>query len=426
MTEFQAGFGRVDITPAVGCRLIGYGNRAGGSVGIHDSLLARAMVIESAGQRWALVSCELCSLSAATVQKSRTAVERRTGIAPEHLFLAATHTHSGPHDRDTGSWERPLDELIADAVQEAVGYLRPAHIASGYGMLYGYSINRRWIDRPVDPGLAVIRIDDSTGKPLGLLANFACHAVVMGSDNLHISADWPGYACARLEAELGSDTTCLFFQGGAGNINPLVAGVRQHLRGVQPVTSIGNISTYYGSNDHGHIYNIGDRRGGTFDEVAELGNAFVVEAMHVYRGLQPTPPGRAPWSKQIVVQAVRGPEEPPPGPSSRSPTVTDYEELLAAGIPAEIMLFGLGDVLLVGQPGEVFAETALKLRIWLRTLGYATPILVSYANGWLSYLPEPADFPEGGYEVSRAYGMGTSRYFQKRVREALERVIGPM
>jgi hypothetical protein len=59
----------------------------------------------------------------------------------------------------------------------------------------------------------------------------------------------------------------------------------------------------------------------------------------------------------------------------------------------------------------------------LRAMQYQTPMLVSYANGWFSYLPEPEDFPEGGYEIDRAYGMGVSRYFQPRVRAAIEPIV---
>ncbi|MBX3010258.1 MAG: neutral/alkaline non-lysosomal ceramidase N-terminal domain-containing protein [Caldilineaceae bacterium] len=422
--ELRAAFGRAEITPKLGCRLMGYGNRASGATAVHDPLFARLLVIEVADTQWALISCEFCYLNVVSVQEIRSAIAQQTGIAPTNVFLATTHTHSGPSDRDADNWARPLAEIIAEAVKAAVARLEPAQLASGYGMLYGYSINRRWIDRPVDPGLGVIRIDNIQGQTLGLVTNFACHAVVMGPDNLQVSADWPGYACTKLEAALGHDATCLFLQGGAGNINPLVAGVRQALQSGRPVVSIGDISAYYGPKASPERYNVGNRTGGTFAEVAELGEAFATEVLHIYQGLQPAPLQRAPWTEQIIVKAIADHDETVVGEKpSRSPTVTDYELLLAAGLPAEIMLFQLGDALLVGQPAEVFSETAVQLKRHLRALGYPTPMLVSYANGWLSYLPEPEDFPEGGYEVGRAYGMGSSRYFQPRVRAALEPVF---
>jgi hypothetical protein len=45
-------------------------------------------------------------------------------------------------------------------------------------------------------------------------------------------------------------------------------------------------------------------------------------------------------------------------------------------IPTELMLFQLGDLLLVGEPGEVFSEPAVNLRVALRNLGYKELMLV--------------------------------------------------
>ena len=92
-------------------------------------------------------------------------------------------------------------------------------------------------------------------------------------------------------------------------------------------------------------------------------------------------------------------------------------------IPAELMLLRIGELMLVSQPAEVFAETAINLKIQLRAMGYKVPALVGYANGFLLYLPEPEDFPEGGYEVNWAVSLGLSKQFQPRARAAIEPVL---
>jgi neutral ceramidase len=417
MAVLRAGFGRADITPKVGCTLVGYSPRE--STGIHDRLLARALVVEHGDNRWAVVSCEFCFLNINTVAEIRAAIQQRLGIPPSNVMLTTTHTHSGPFDRDADNWERPLAELVGDAVEAAANALVPARLGSAYGFLYGYSINRRFLDRPVDPGLAVVRIDDESGNLLGLLTNFACHAVVLGSDNLQISGDWPGYTCAKLEETLGPGITCLFTQGGAGEINPLVEGVRARLHSGHVVTSIGDISSYYGADGDPERWSIGNRAGGTFEEVAELGEAFTEEVLHILSGMAAQETSMPPWSEQITVPAIADPDEPHASSPSTSRSMDDIENLRAQGFPAEVMVLQLGDALLVGQPGEVFSETAVRLKAQLRILGWRTPMLVSYANGWLSYLPEPEAFDEGGYEVSRALDLGSSRHIQPRIREAL-------
>lgn len=418
MTTFRAGFGCADITPRLGCRLTGYSNRPGSATGVHDPLLARALVLERERDRYALIACELLYTSEPTTQAIRDAVQRRLGIPPEHVFVAAIHTHSGPDDRDPSNWACPLAELVADAVEEASGRLQPARLGSGFGTLYGYSINRRWLDRPVDPAVGILRVDDLQGNPLGLVCNFACHGVVMGPDNLLISADWPGQACRNLQAAGFGE--CMYLQGGCGDINPLVAGVRARLESGHTVIAIGNIGAWYGERDDPEAWNIGDRTGGTFDEVAELAAAFAAEGERVAQRIHTQDVERL-WCKRLTVDAARSSDEPVmPVPEDRKRTPLFDEQ---GRILSEVMLLGIGDILLVGEPGEVFAETSVRLRTRLRLLGYRTPLLVSYTNGAIGYLPEPEAFDEGGYEPISPTLHGISRYYQQRVWEAVRAAL---
>jgi hypothetical protein len=340
----------------------------------------------------------------------------------EHLFVATTHTHAGPHDRHAQNWDRPLAEIIAGAVVQGYEHRRPARLGTGYSFLYGYSINRRWLDKPVDPALVVLRVDDDQGNLLGLASVFGCHAVVLGSDNLQISGDWPGHAMQRLEQTIGPETTCMFFQGGAGDINPLVAGVREHLRSGQSVRAIGKVSTYYGEPDSPSEWNIGDRKGGTFAEVAELGEAFAQEVAFVADTIATKSPTTPLWSAQVTINAAADPGEHPyrpPAPIARD-IVSTFDD---QNIPTELMLLSIGDLVLAGQPGEVFAETAVNVRMRLRNMGFRAPMLVSYANGWYLYLPEEEAFVEGGYEPNWAATLNISRQFQARAWNAIEPIL---
>ena len=418
----RAGFGRADITPKLGCKLAGYGSRDDGATAVHDSLLARALVVEDDGGTWALLSVEFCYLVAQTVREIRQAVEKRTGIPGEHVFVATTHTHAGPHDGSVENWDRPLAEIMAAAVEQAHAARRPARVGTGYSFLYGYSINRRWLDKPVDPAIVVLRVEDDQGNLLGLLSVYGNHAVVMGSDNYEISGDWPGYAMREVEDRLGPEITCLFFQGGAGDVNPLVEGVRQHLRSGETVRAIGEVSAYYGNADDPNQYNIGNRGGGTFDEVAELGKAYAQAVAYVAETIVTKSPQHALWSEQVAVEAAADPGEHP----HRPPAPLGLEKLSALDgehIPVEIMMLGIGELTLVGEPGEVFAETAVNYRVRLRNMGYGAPMLVSYANGFFLYLPEPSAFEEGGYEPNWAATLNISRQLQGRVWDAIEPVL---
>ncbi len=403
--------------------MVGYGNRESGATGVQDPLQARALVLESLGERWALISADLCFVGMPKVAATREVVQRTTGIPAAHVFVAATHTHSGPDDEDPDAWDELLADKLARSVADAVRDLQPARLGGGFGFLPQLAINRRWLDRPVDPAVAVIRIDDSQGRSLGAVTSFACHGVVMGSDNLLLSADWPGAACARVEAALGSGTTCVFMQGGCADANPLTSGVAAKLHEGRPIQAIGGISTYYGSPGDAAAWNIGDRRGGTFQEAAELAAAFADEFGRVWAGTTTRSVDRV-WSEQIVVDAARGPDEPVPavtrpGDALEWSAVRDSDGRL----PLEVMLLGADDIVLVGEPGEIFSETSVRFRTRARLLGFGTPLLVGYANGRLDYLPEPEAFDEGGYEVIYPADLGISRFVQSRVWEATEKVL---
>ncbi len=421
MAILRGGFGRADITPQPNTQLVGYGGRDEGNTGVNDPLLARALVLEESDTRYVLLSLELCYVNDETVRAIRQVLAQRFDLRAEHVHMATTHTHGGPDDRISANWDRPLAEIVADAVGAAIESLQPIRLGSGSGFLYGFSINRRWLDRPVDPAVAVIRIDDAQGKPLGVITNYACHAVVMGYDNLIITGDWPGYAARYIEEDLGSDTTCLFFQGGAGDINPLVEGVRQQLQGKRTVRAIGEVSAYYGVDDDPDQYNIGDRGGGTFAECEELGRAFRDEVLRVSRRIQTTEtPGRI-WTESLRVNALKDADEAPPTKTYTPYNIPDVQPETGDRFKSvEIALIGIGDALLITEPGEVFSETAIRFRTKSQLMGYRTVMLVSYANDWLLYLPEYDAFDEGGYEPGWAVHLSISRHFQERVWELIE------
>ncbi len=412
--ELKAGIGRSIITPRVGVNLIGYFNRPGPSSGVHDDLHARALVLDDGETALALCSVELLWLHDENIAQIRQAVAARCDL--KHSFIFATHTHSGPAPHDPNAWNRPLADLIADAVVIAYETRQPARLGAGFGQLIGYNINRRWLDRPADSAIGVIRVDRADGSPLAVLGNYACHAVVMGYDNLLISGDWPGYASRQLEAQSGA--LALFGQGGAGDVNPLTETVRQRLAAGHPVETIGRLTTYYGQ--HGTaVWNIEDRGGGTFIEAETLARAYSAEVLRIWRGIQ-TESAIPLWVECVTVDGRVAPDEPQPEGLSSA-----HQELLPVTSldQMEIMLVGIGRAVLASQPGETFSETAIEFRKTCQQMGYAHPMMISYANGSYAYLPPANAFLEGGYEVSWPRKLGLSRHLQARIAAAMQPIL---
>jgi hypothetical protein len=125
------------------------------------------------------------------------------------------------------------DKLVG-VVVAANHALRPVH---AYGMVGtgSININRRFRGSGNDDGppavglnfqefadhqLPVIRVDDAQGNPYAVLVNFQAHGTVLAYENEVVSPDWIGSMRNTVEASLPG-STCLYFQGAAGNQGPI-------------------------------------------------------------------------------------------------------------------------------------------------------------------------------------------------------------
>jgi hypothetical protein len=72
-------------------------------------------------------------------------------------------------------------------------------------------------------------------------------------------------------------------------------------------------------------------------------------------------------------------------------------------IPAEMHALRLGNVALATAPGEIFTETGMEVK---RRSPLPHTCFVGYTNGAIGYVPIPAAYTEGGYEVTHACRVG--------------------
>ncbi len=231
----EAGIARVEITPATLMPMYGYANRkCGPANGTHDPLFAKALVLATGKARVAIVTLDIGNLVSENLRRE---VAEKLNIPV--LLLAASHTHSGPIFKAGDAYQEEIEQKLFGAVKQAAASMFPARLSAGRGSLQlGY--NRLLLrddgraralfnntDRvpygPVDPEFMLLRVEDAGGAPRALLVHYACHAVVLGPTNCKYSADYPGVLQARVEAALPG-IQCMFVQGGAGDINPLLMG----------------------------------------------------------------------------------------------------------------------------------------------------------------------------------------------------------
>lgn len=244
--QLEGGVARVDITPAPGLDMWGFAARKGPATGTLDPLYARVLVLAAGDKRAAIVTLDLGrSFGPASLERLENAARKSSNITD--LLVTASHTHSGPIVSDDYAyaggrppgWEDEALTHIAAAIESASKHLVPVRLGMGYGSTYvGYNRLQTKLDHspqffardptqivssPVDPTVAVLRIDTEDGQPMAILVNYACHAVVMSAENERYSADWPGAMAKTVEAAFPSHPLTFFLQGGAGDIDPYYA-----------------------------------------------------------------------------------------------------------------------------------------------------------------------------------------------------------
>jgi hypothetical protein len=135
------------------------------------------------------------------------------------------------------------------------------------------------------------------------------------------------------------------------------------------------------------------------------------EVLRVHRGVA-TGEVDGVWARRIAVAAApSGEHDPGPLGGHGAPRAAPDE-------PVDVMLVGIDgpDVVLLGQPGEVFGETGVDLRRRLREAGVRHPFVLGYANGWRAYLAPRSAYRDGGYEVEWARAMRLPETLQDDIR----------
>lgn len=373
----RAGVAQIEITPqvAAGAFMTGYTTKPDmPAIGVHDPLQARALVLDDGETSLALVALDLIGLNPGRLPE----LVRAQGV--DHILLVATHTHGGPLVLDLSvpygenrDWpaQSPyltwLEDRIVEAVCQARDRRREVHMSIGRGranisfnrrqcidgaveMVWGKNRDRSKDWGPVDPEIGVWRLDETDGHPLALLANYACHPVVMGKSNLLLTADFPGAAMDYLAAQFPG-VMPFFLQGGCGDLDPYI--------------------------------DVQDDFAAVWSQGQELGR----DIARLFREMGPYAAGKA------------GALEPEPSLNWQELRQTfgrfeqqDQEQELRHG------LLRVGaDLAFVTLPGEPFVELQLDLKA-------RSPVphtfLLGYTNGYAGYFPTQQANREGGYGAS--------------------------
>ena len=404
----KGGTSKVDITPPIGAWLSGYGSRNKPSEGILDPLYAKALVLDDGQSKIAIVSADLLWVPLGITNEIRRQVQKKIGIPQENVMICGTHTHFAPKiDRIAKTWPdaavaqidesyvQILKKKIFDSIMLAERDIKQVKLGVGKGEMTEIVYNRRTKKSdgtvamtfnlpprspdltfgPIDPELCVLRVDDSDGALVAAVVNYACHPVSgdpMRDKFFYISADYSGYTARVIEQAEGGN--CIFLLGTAGDMNPIRLN-RTHPR-------------------------------------MQTGKALGGAALRHIQFTQPC--------SNVKISAIKKPVSLPIKkdlPPERKISIGKDAETQET----EIQVLRIGDVYIVGLPGEVLVEIGLEIKA---KAGIENLFVVSIANDAVGYVCPRAAYKEGGYEPGSGTNLapGAGEIVTERALEFIEQL----
>ena len=391
----HAGFEETSITPPVGIALAGYSARKDTSKGVHDQLYARSIYIGQENVDVIIISLDVLGITDDMRNRIVDEIYSKTGV--NNIVIAATHTHSGPDlygvysEKFNSYIEYFIQSIVGIAYSSYINRKRLEKIVYAYGKVEEVVVNRRNpYNGIVDPSIHALGFKNMDEKIF--ILNYTCHGVVMGSNNLYISADYPG-AFVKYFNYL-NNVRSMFLNGACGDINPYTPGTILE-----------------------KVYN---RNVGTFRDVESMGKILSyeisrrLERPEIYKKID------LDFREKIVKLNV---QRPPPLESVKEkyetarriyeeePSLENLVKLRAAKyllnqtiafkdkkyVDARISALKINeDIVLTFLPSEVFVEHQVNIK---KNSPFKKTVVASYANQYFGYIPTEKAYDEGGYEV---------------------------
>ena len=224
----MAGWARVSIAPPIGGPLAGFGARKGkASVGIRDEVFVKALALSDGVDTAVLLGSDLLIVPENIADAVRERIATETPLSGDEILFNASHNHSGPGafapGLVSGLFNGPFDENVprvltqqfVAAIKGALDGMAPAKYKTGGTEVPDYIRNREREGAPVDAELSYLWVEKETGEQC-VVVSYSAHPTVIGSENLEITGEYPGYLMTHLERRTGAEA--IYLGGAVGSM----------------------------------------------------------------------------------------------------------------------------------------------------------------------------------------------------------------
>ena len=400
MSRLLMGAAKEDVTPAVGCRLFGYGTDTY-AASVHDPLYAKAFYITYGESSVLVISADVCEIDVGVCTALRQKLSQQHALPVSHVLICPTHTHSGPALAKMDGWgDVDLDYLhtvfeprVLRAAQRAAESREPVQmgVASGKSRV---GVNRRepngkggvklgvWERGCYDPEMVVLSFRNEARQIVANMIHYGCHGTCAGN-NTEISRDWPGVMTDRLE-ELSGGVTA-FLNGAEGDVGPRLTN-RKTTGDIRYMQEHGGVA----ARDAADIFR-------AIRSYRDVDMAFASHTLHI------------PLAERISLSEAKAGEaaylQYQQQQNWRYAQLQYYRNVAAAWendlpqracIEVEQAAVRIGDAVLIAFPYELFSEIGLKIKA-RSAIPYTMPL--SMVSGSLGYFPTEEQRCKKGYEV---------------------------
>lgn len=424
---FRVGYGEAGINPPAGIPIAGYFVPRFAKGKISD-LHAIALAFAKGDETAVLISLDVCAVHRGALETVRAAVRAKTGLDAGRLFIAATHTHTGPcltpepgFPIDPAPVLAYIDYMAGQAAKAAalaLADLKPARMGYAVGRApdrIAYIRRYRMKDGSVmtcppfdDPGIDhplgtldqrvnVLRFDRRGGETV-VLMNYGLHADTTNGER--ISSDWVGWVQKTLDKCLDG-VKCVCVMGAEGDVGST------HVHPDPGDMNDTEISFDNEMKSPGMARFVGRALAGTvlqvYDKVAYVDvDRLKMEQVTFDVPMNVPKPEDLPRARQYAEWHKAGRDDLIPFTAMELTTVVAEALRMVrladgpAGRPITVTGLRIGPVALVGIPGEPFTEIGERVKA---IGGFDLIMPCALTNGSEGYFPSAAAYGEGGYEA---------------------------